>query len=104
MLDFSELEPGARASGELRRLAGELGIDAQHGLRLRLTGPVALDDEQFATLQQGALQSTVLSIVAVLVILFAALRSVKLVGAILVTLAAGLAADRSGSRPWRSAR
>ena len=59
-------------------------------MRLRLTGPVALDDEQFATLREGALQSTVLSVVAVCAILFAALRSVKLVGAILATLAAGL--------------
>ncbi|HEX3860850.1 MAG TPA: MMPL family transporter [Stellaceae bacterium] len=91
VLDFSDLEPGGRARGEIRRLAEELGIDAQHGLRLRLTGPVALDDEQFATLRQGALESTVLSVVAVCAILFAALRSVKLMGAILVTLAAGLA-------------
>ena len=59
-------------------------------MRLRLTGPVALNDEQFATLQQGAVESTVLSIVLVCAILFAAVRSVKLVGAILVTLCAGL--------------
>jgi hopanoid biosynthesis associated RND transporter like protein HpnN len=90
VLDFSGLQPGGKATAELRRLADDIGLDAQHGIRLRLTGPVALDDEQFATLQQGALRSTVLSIVCVLVILFAALRSVKLVGAVLVTLASGL--------------
>jgi hypothetical protein len=89
-LDFNALDAGATAETEIRRLAGELGIDAAHGARLRLTGPVALDDEQFATLRQGALRSTVLSLVAVCTILFVALRSVKLVGAILVTLAAGL--------------
>jgi uncharacterized protein len=90
VLDFGGLEPGGKARAELRRLAGELGLDQQHGVRLRVTGPVALDDEQFATLKEGALRSTVLSIVSVLVILFVALRSVKLVGAVLVTLAAGL--------------
>jgi len=52
---------------------------------------VALDDEQFATLREGALRSTILSVVLVCAILFAALRSVKLVGAILTTLACGLA-------------
>ena len=91
VLDFKGLEPGGTARAELRRLAAELGLDEGHGVRLRVTGAVALDDEQFATLKQGALRSTVLSIVSVLVILFAALRSAKLVGAVLVTLACGLA-------------
>jgi hopanoid biosynthesis associated RND transporter like protein HpnN len=90
VLDFESLEPGARSIAEVRRLAAELGIDPQHGARLRLTGPVALNTEQFATLQQGALESTVLSIVLVGSILFAAVRSLKLVGAILATLGAGL--------------
>jgi len=90
VLDFDSLEPGARSIGEIRRLASELALDPQHGVRLRLTGPVALNTEQFATLQQGALQSTALSIVLVCVILFAAVRSARLVVAILVTLGAGL--------------
>jgi len=90
-LDFIALERGARARAEIRRLAGELALDPMHGVRLRMTGPVALDDEQFATLRDGALKSTILSVVMVCAILFGALRSVKLVGAILATLAAGLA-------------
>src|SRR3984893_2875266 len=89
VLDFTGLEPGETARTEVRRLAGELGITPENGMRLRLTGPVALDDEQFATLREGALRSTVLSVVMVCAILFAALRSVKLVGAILATLAVG---------------
>src|SRR5579863_1669250 len=91
VLDFDALEAGARARAEIRRLAGELALDPPHGVRLRITGPVALDDEQFATLREGALKSTTLSLVLVCAILFAGLRSVKLVGAILATLAAGLA-------------
>src|SRR4029077_8124530 len=86
VLDFSGLEPGATARVEIRRLAAELGIGPDSGTRLRLTGPVALDDEQFATLREGALRSTVLSVVMVCAILFVALRSAKLVGAIIVTL------------------
>jgi hypothetical protein len=64
VLDFKGLEPGGKARAELRRLAGELGLDEQHGVRLRLTGSVALGDEQFVTLREGALRSTVLSIVS----------------------------------------
>src|ERR1700730_1832316 len=65
VLDFSGLEPGETARTEIRHLASELGITPENGMRLRLTGPVALDDEQFATLREGALRSTVLSVVMV---------------------------------------
>ncbi len=91
VLDFNAIEAGAGARAEIRRLADALALDPAHGVRLRMTGPVALDDEQFATLREGALRSTILSVVLVCALLFAALRSVKLVGAILATLAAGLA-------------
>ncbi|MGE5269700.1 MAG: MMPL family transporter, partial [Thiohalocapsa sp.] len=89
-LDFAALERGARPLDEVRGLAHELALDPAHGVRVRLTGSVALNDEQFATLREGALRSTITSVVLVCTILFAALRSVKLVGAILATLAAGL--------------
>ena len=72
-------------------MASELKIDPQHGSRVRLTGPVALNDEQFATLEQGAVGSTVLSLVMVWPDARGAVRSVKLVVAIFVTLCAGLA-------------
>ncbi|MGC2412625.1 MAG: MMPL family transporter, partial [Stellaceae bacterium] len=91
VLEFEALEPGARASAEIRRLTDELALDPAHGVRLRLTGPVALDDEEFATLRESALRSTILSLTLVCAILFAAMRSVKLVAVILATLAAGLA-------------
>jgi hopanoid biosynthesis associated RND transporter like protein HpnN len=89
-LDFSALEPGARARAEVRRLAQSLGLTPKAGVRVRMTGPVALNDQQFSDLQHGALRSTLLSIGLVCAILFLALRSAKLVGAILLTLACGL--------------
>jgi uncharacterized protein len=89
-LDFASIERGAKPLDEVRRLVHELQLDPAHGVRVRLTGSVALNDEQFATLRQGALRSTLTSIVLVCAILFAAMRSLKLVGAILATLAVGL--------------
>ncbi|HTV91076.1 MAG TPA: MMPL family transporter, partial [Stellaceae bacterium] len=91
VLDFAALAPGARAEHEVRRLAAQLHLVARQGVRVRLTGPVALNDDEFATLRQGAVASTVVSVVLVCAILFLALRSAKLAGAILTTLAAGLA-------------
>jgi uncharacterized protein len=90
LLDFTELEPGGKATAEVRRLAAALELDAAHGVRLRITGPVAIGDAEFATLRQSALLSTVVSIVAVCLILFLALRSLKLMAAIFATLACGL--------------
>src|SRR5204862_920302 len=90
VLDFGSIEPGAAATAEIRRLAQELSLGPEGGVRVRVTGPIALDDEQFATLQAGAVRSLVISLVLVGAILFAALRSLRLAAAILVTLAAGL--------------
>jgi hypothetical protein len=90
VLDFTSLEPGGKATAEIRHLARALALDPEHGVRVRITGPVALNDEEFATLREGAARSTILSLVSVCAVLFAALRSVKLVFAIFATLASGL--------------
>jgi len=89
-LDYAALEPGAKATAEVRRLAAELHLTPDNGVRVRITGPVALGDEQFATLRDSAVQSTLLSLGSACLILFAAVRSLRLVAAILATLAAGL--------------
>ncbi len=90
VLDYGALEPGAKATAEIRRLAVSLGLTAAAGVRVRITGPVALDDDQFSALRKGAVRSILLSVGSIVVILFAALRSLRLVAAILVTIAAGL--------------
>ena len=66
------------------------GFTPDQGARVRLTGSVALSDEEFASVAQGAGLATALSFVLVCVILFIALRSLRLIAAILVTLVVGL--------------
>jgi len=90
VLDYSSLEPGAKAISEIRNLARQLGLTTQAGVAVRITGSVALDDEQFATLKEGALRSTLLSVGSVCMILLIGLRSWRLVVAILATVAVGL--------------
>lgn len=90
VLDFSALQPGERASAAIRQSAHELGLDANPGLRVRLTGPVPLADEEFASLADGAARNAVLMLVAVSVLLWLALRSWRLIVAILLCLGAGL--------------
>jgi hypothetical protein len=91
-LDYADLEPGAAASAKIRQMAKDLGLTPEHGVRVRLTGSVALNDDEFASVAQGTTFATVLSVVLVLVILFLALRSFRLIVPILLTLTAGLVA------------
>jgi hopanoid biosynthesis associated RND transporter like protein HpnN len=89
-LDYSALEPGGAATQALRTVAATLPYIADHSARLRVTGSVALDDEEFATVVQGATIGLIASFMLVIVWLFLATRSWRLVVPILVTLVLGL--------------
>ena len=92
VLDYSALEPGARARAAVRKAADELGLTQERGVRVRITGPVALGDDQLSTLSEGAGFTTALSLGLLCLWLVLALRSLRLVAAIIVTLLAGLVA------------
>jgi len=91
VLDYDELRPGGRASAAIRQAARDLGLTPERGVRVRLTGPVPLDDEEFASVTEGAGLSMGLACGLICLLLFLALRSVRLVVPILITLAMGLA-------------
>ncbi|MCJ2139942.1 MMPL family transporter [Methylobacterium sp. E-066] len=90
VLDFNALEPGYQATKLIRNVAQDLKIDAEHGLRMRLTGTVAVADEEFATLSEDAGLNNSIIVGAIVLFLWLALRSGKLVGAVLITTFAGL--------------
>src|SRR5262249_13241230 len=48
VLDFTDLQPGRKATAAIRETASRLGLTPEHGVKVRLTGPVALADEEFA--------------------------------------------------------
>jgi hopanoid biosynthesis associated RND transporter like protein HpnN len=93
ILDFEALAPGARASLVIRAQARSLGLTPERGVRVRITGEVALSDEQLASLSEGAEFSAALSVSLLCVLLMLALRSVRLVAAIIGTLIVGLVAS-----------
>ncbi|GGF37070.1 RND transporter [Aliidongia dinghuensis] len=88
-LDFNALEPGAAASALIRQTAADLGLAAK-GVTVRLTGEVPLEDEEFASVSEGAGTATAITVVVVIGILLWALRAPRLILAILVTLVVGL--------------
>ena len=90
VLDYTALQPGAQATTAIRTAANALGLNAEAGLRVRLTGPVPLADEEFSTLADGAALNASLLVGAMIALLWIAVRSWWLVGAIVACIAAGL--------------
>jgi hypothetical protein len=90
VLDFTALSPGAAASDAIRQMVRDLKLTADDTVRIRLTGPVPLEDEEFATLADGAALSSALTAAAVILLLWLGLRSVKMIVAIVGTLISGL--------------
>jgi hypothetical protein len=92
VLDYSLLEPGSRAASAIRAAARDLNLASDYRARVRLTGPVAMSDEEFATVRHGAFRDIAAAIVVVLIILWLALRSGKLILAVFLNMFVGLAA------------
>ncbi|NIK49940.1 hypothetical protein FHS46_004320 [Variibacter gotjawalensis] len=90
-LDFSALEPGKDASDAIRKAARDLNLAETLNARVRLTGAVPIADEEFATVQEGFLFHTVGMVFFVLLILWLALHSGKLIFAVLINMFLGLA-------------
>jgi uncharacterized protein len=90
VLDYAALEPGERATQAIRQAVADLKLDTQYQARVRLTGPVAIQDEEFATLKENALRNTIGTIVVVLAILWLALRSSKIILAVFSSILVGL--------------
>jgi hypothetical protein len=92
VLDYAKLEPGKRAAAAVEAAAQRLGLTPDRGVRVRVTGPVALSDAEFSTLKRGAGLSGALSVGFLLLWLILGLRSLRLVAAIVATLLVGLVA------------
>jgi hopanoid biosynthesis associated RND transporter like protein HpnN len=90
VLDFSSLTPGSRATDFIRKSVVDLGLTPANGVTIHLTGDVPLNDEQFATVTEGLGISMVVALTLVALLLYGALRSVRMAVAILLTLVVGL--------------
>src|SRR5271169_6491387 len=89
-LNFSELEPGQHATDAIRKAAADLDIASKYQARLRLTGPVPMADEEFATIKENAALNATVTIAIVLVILWLALRWGRIIFAVFLCLVVGL--------------
>ncbi|WP_253592245.1 MMPL family transporter [Bradyrhizobium elkanii] len=91
IIDYSALEPGKAATDAIRQAAADLKFPTEYHARVRLTGPVPIANEEYATVQDGAITNGIGTVVIVLVILWMALHSGKIIFAVFVNLFIGLA-------------
>jgi uncharacterized protein len=89
-LDFGALEPGKEATNAIRAAAEKLDLASRFQARVRLTGQVPIANEEFATVKDGALVNGIVTITLVLLILWLALRSLRLILAVVTSLFIGL--------------
>ena len=89
-LRFEKLLPAGDALDEIRAAARAAGLVPERGVRVRITGYPALNDEEMRGLLFDVGLSGLASFLTVLVLLYVALRSVRVVAAAALTLVAGL--------------
>jgi hopanoid biosynthesis associated RND transporter like protein HpnN len=89
-LDYNALEPGKDATDAIRKAAIDLNFAGQYNARVRLTGPVPIANEEYSTVQDGAILNGIATVLIVLVILWMALHSAKIILAVFVNLFIGL--------------
>src|SRR5438477_1612721 len=90
VLDFKALQPGRAATVSIYQTARKLGLDKNEQARVQVTGIVPMNDAQFATLKENAALNAVFSIAAVLLILWLALHSWRIILAVAISVACGL--------------
>jgi hopanoid biosynthesis associated RND transporter like protein HpnN len=88
--DYGQMLPAADSIAALRADEQALNLDAAHGVRLRLTGSVAMEHEELLTAFHGGVLALSVALVMVAVLLYFALRSLRLMLSAVLTLVYGL--------------
>jgi len=89
-LNQASLQPGGPATDDLVRIANTLPDVKSGRATVNYTGQIPLSDEQFASLTQGLVLGSIVSVVLIALWLYLALRSWRLILPILATLVLGL--------------
>src|ERR1700676_4540624 len=63
ILDYNALEPGKDATDAIRQAARDLNLPGEYGARVRLTGPVPIANEEYATVKDGAIKNGIGTVV-----------------------------------------
>ena len=92
VLDTEQSRPSMRALDALRELGAQTSQAYEGRVNVRLTGQVALEDEELVSASENAVTTAVLALISVLLILLLAFRSWRLLLISLLILIIGLIA------------
>ncbi len=90
ILDFKDLLAAGKAISTIREQARELGIDAQHDLRLRVTGEAALAYDEMKSVSQGMGLAGIMALILVIAVLWLGTGSLRILIFSIVALLIGL--------------
>jgi len=90
VLDFTSLQPGHKATERIRETAADLKLKENLGATVQLTGQVPMNDDQFSVISHSAVRDTLAALLGVLIILWLALRSWRIIVAVFLSLLVGL--------------
>ena len=88
--DFTRVRPAAEAMEGIRALIGRLQATAPEGVRIRVTGTVAMEHEELSSVARGAGLAGLLALTMVALVLYAALRSFIVLAISIMILVVGL--------------
>jgi hopanoid biosynthesis associated RND transporter like protein HpnN len=89
--EFGALTPGGAATRAIRDAAAGLEFVKSGDAHIRITGPVALADDEFSSVAEGAAVGMVGSLLLITLWLYLAVHTWRLIVPILLTLGTGLA-------------
>ena len=90
VLDYGALQPGGAATSAIRADAAKLPFVREGMARVRITGSVALDDDEFASVEQGMVGGLIGSLVLMVGWLFLALGTWRTIVPVILALLLGL--------------
>jgi uncharacterized protein len=90
VLDYGALQPGKRATAAVGQAATDAHLQSKYQAAVHLTGIIPLADAQFATLQQGVVLNGAITGAIILLVLWLALRWLRIVIPVVITIFVGL--------------
>jgi hopanoid biosynthesis associated RND transporter like protein HpnN len=90
-LDYTRMQPATTAIADIRAIAARLNEGAAVPVRVRLTGSVAMEHEELQSVSSTAGIGSIATLLLVAIVLYASLRSWRLLAISIATLLSGLA-------------
>ena len=88
--DFTQLYPAEKSISALRAAASQIGLTKDSPIQMRITGEVALADEELNSSLRGMEYAGLITFVLITLVLFFAMRTIRMLLAVIICLILGL--------------